>query len=73
MINVWPLIRTLLRPEPHIWVTVTLITETPKAVLIRYNDREAWLPKAWIVRIKPEEGVLVQIKISEYHWMEKFG
>ena len=51
-----------------------LLKETPKAILIMFDDKEAWLPKAWIVRIKPyKHSKAIKIKISEYHWSKKFG
>jgi len=55
------------------WVEVLLIKETRKAILIMFDDKEVWLPKAWIVRIKAcKHSKTLKIKISEYHWTKKF-
>jgi len=60
----------------YIWVDVFLLKETPKAILIMFDGRRIWLPKAWIVRIKRnrhcEQSEAISIKISEYHWAKKF-
>ena len=53
MIPIWKMIRSIYHLTTYIWVTVTIITETPKAVLINHNNRTVWLPKAWIVSTKP--------------------
>ncbi len=63
----------LLNPKIYFWVGVLLIKETKKAILIEFDGRKAWLPKAWIVRIKHNLRIdTVKIKISEYYWSKKF-
>ena len=55
----------------YIWVDVFLLKETSKAILIIFDNRKIWLPKAWIVKIKRRRKA-ISIKISEYHWVKKF-
>jgi len=81
--------RSLLLGAPYgyydyIWVDVTLIKETKKALLIEFDGKKTWLPKAWI-RKRSDRGRNVRggaasscerpssIKISLYHWTKKFG
>lgn len=45
-------LKTLLYPKTYFWIDVLLIKETKKAILIMFDGRKEWLPKAWIVRIK---------------------
>lgn len=43
------LLKYLLYPRhDYVWIEVTLIKETPKAILIEFDGKQAWLPKAWI-------------------------
>lgn len=57
----------------YIWQDVFLIKETPKAILVTFDGRKNWLPKAWILRIKRNKNDhTVRIKISQYHWTKKF-
>lgn len=57
----------------YIWVEVDLIKETHKALLIRFNRRQEWLPKAWVVGAKRDKRKsTIKIKISEYNWGRKF-
>ena len=72
----------------YIWVDVLLIKETPKAILIMFDERKIWLPKVWIAKIELNETKRprtqcprkcralrarpLSIKISEYHWAKKF-
>lgn len=69
----------------YIWVDVLLVKETTKAILIMFDGRRIWLPRAWIKRIKqsacpPKPSAktawrkrkAISIKISEYHWAKKF-
>ena len=48
--------RYLLNPpiglHDYIWMNVSLIRETKKAILIMFDNRQEWLPKAWILGIK---------------------
>lgn len=68
------LLRNLLYPQNYIWIDVFLIHETRKAILIRFDGKEEWFPKAWILKVKPRKNSkAVEIKISEYHWAAKFG
>lgn len=69
--------RYLLNPSAgyrdYIWMDVELIAETPKAILVMFDRRKAWLPKAWILGIKRNKNKgVVKIKISRYHWAKKF-
>lgn len=45
------LLKYLLRPKnDYIWINCILIKETPKAMLIEFDNREIWLPKVWIIK-----------------------
>ena len=67
----------------YIWVDAYIIKETPKAILIMFDNRKIWLPKAWVARIKRNRHCepldfardklreAISIKISEYHWAKK--
>jgi len=61
----------------YIWIDCALIKETQKAILIDFDDRKIWLPKAWILRTKRhryrERSKAVSIKISLYNWSKKFA
>jgi hypothetical protein len=81
-------LKNLLYPKTYIWIDVIILKETQKAILIEFDGKKAWFPKAWIVEIKQNEAkrprtkcprkcrVLrarqISIKISEYHWTMKF-
>ena len=65
----------------YFWIKATLLKETPKAILIMFDNQKHWLPKAWIAKIKrtpsplrtPKlQGEAIYIKISEYYWSKKF-
>jgi len=58
--------------EHYIWMDVELIAETRKAILVRFDNRTEWIPKAWISNCKHCKGRCIKIKISEYHWAKKF-
>ena len=84
MIPLWRMIRSIYHEESYIWVDVSIIAETPKAVLISHNNRTVWLPKAWIMEtstLSPLRGERDRvrgnetsaIRISEYHWVRKFA
>ncbi len=63
----------LLNLKTYLWVDVLLIKETKKAILIEYDGKKAWFPRAWIAKIKRNKNSnAVKIKISEYHWGKKF-
>jgi len=79
--TLWKLLDALF--ERHIWMDVELIAETRKAILVRFDGRKEWFPKAWIVVIKRKspviarapkapEAIPISIKISESHWAKKF-
>jgi len=65
-------------PQDYLWIEAILIKETKKAILIEFDGRKIWLPKAWILRIKRNnlrhyeprrgEAISIKIKISQYHW-----
>ncbi len=71
----------LFNPDTYIWVNVLLIKETPKAILVMFDGKKGWLPKAWILAVKrnkanlrhcePSKGEAISIKISEYNWAKK--
>lgn len=67
-------LKTLLYPETYFWIDVLLIKETKKAILIMFDGKKIWLPKAWILRIKrnrhcgEQSDETISIKISEFHW-----
>ena len=56
--------------QDYIWIEAILIKETPKAILIKFDDKQIWLPKVWVVRIKRKPDV-IKIKIPQYHWTKK--
>ncbi len=57
----------------YIWVDVLLVKETPKAILVEFDGRKNWLPKAWILRMKKDKNNnAIKIKISQCHWAKKF-
>ena len=67
------IITDLLNPKTYIWIDALLTRETKKAVLIEFDGRKIWLPKAWIVRIKCyRTNNTAKIKISERYWTIKF-
>ena len=58
----------------YMWMDVIFIKETPKAILIMFDGRKNWLPKAWILGIKKnKDSRAIKIKISQYHWAKMFG
>ena len=66
-------LKKLLFSKNYFWIDVILIKETKKAVLIEFDGRKIWLPKAWIVKIKRnKDNHVVKVKISQYHWEKKF-
>ena len=72
MIRIRALVRNMLEPKKHLWIDVFWVRETPKAILIIFDGRKAWIPKAWIVRLKRHGDGFIKIKISDYHWAKKF-
>ena len=72
MIRIRTLIEAILEPKRYIWMDVILVCETPKAILIIFDGQKAWIPKAWIARIKGSRDRSIKIKISDYHWAKKF-
>ena len=56
----------------YIWIDCILIKEPKKAILIMFDNRKIWLPKAWIVKIKRDKNSCsTGIKISQYNWARK--
>ena len=73
MFSLSSLFRTFLYPEPYIWADVFLLKETQKAILIEFDGKAAWLPKAWITKIRQgKTDSVIKIKISLYLWSKKF-
>ena len=72
MIRLRALIWRILEPKQYLWIGAILIRETPRAILIMFDGRKAWIPKAWIARIKRNGGMSIKIKISEYGWAKNF-
>ena len=68
MIRMRRLIRFMLEPRAYLWVDVVLVRKTPKAILIIFDGRKAWIPKSWIAQIKQNRSSSIKIKISEYYW-----
>lgn len=68
----------LLNPKTYIWMDVSPIEESPKAILIMFDGKKIWLPKTWIVKInrkrhcEERSDKTISIKISEYFWVQKF-
>ena len=57
----------------YMWMDVLLIKETQKAILIEFDGKTAWLPKAWIAKIRQgKTNSAIKIKILLYHWSQKF-
>ncbi|MBL7068607.1 MAG: hypothetical protein ISS34_01940 [Candidatus Omnitrophica bacterium] len=58
----------------YLTINADLIKETPKAILVVFDGQKNWLPKSWILSIKRSKrhANLIQIRISEYHWVQKF-
>ena len=83
MIRIRSLIRVMLESRTYLWANVVFVRETPKAILITFDGRKVWIPKAWIYHIKrnkghrvianpAKRGEAISIKISDYHWSKKF-
>ena len=73
MIGMRRLIRFVLEPRSYLWIDVVLVKETPKAILIIFDGRNARISKAWIVPIKRNTGGSIKIKISDYNWSKKIA
>jgi len=59
--------------DEYVWVEVELIRETKKAILVMFESRKAWFPKAWILCLKRDEATkTAKIKISYTLWVKKF-
>jgi len=50
MFNLKSMLRTPYGFYDYIWIDCTLIRETPKAILLDFDNRKIWLPKAWVIR-----------------------
>lgn len=56
-------------PQAYIWIEARLIKETPKAIKILFDNKEIWIPKSRIAKIKRNKGNnVVKIRISQYVW-----
>ena len=77
MFSIWRLIKLPYAYHQYIWVDVIIVKETRKAILIEFDGRKAWLPKAWIIGYRclgrPRARCYVSIKISLYNWAKKFS
>ena len=70
--HMFNLLKFVLYLQTYIWVDVFLIKETPKAILVVFDGKEIWLPKAWVIRVKRSKASrAISIKISEYNWAKK--
>jgi len=59
-------------PQNYIWIDAVLLKETRKAVFISFDNKQIWLSKVWILRIKRTKITCgISIKISEYHLAKK--
>ncbi len=52
MIRIRALMKAILEPNRYIWMDIILIRETPRAILIIFDGKKAWIPKAEICNIK---------------------
>jgi hypothetical protein len=59
-----------INPPEYVWIKAILLKETRKAILISFDDRQIWLPRAWIKGIKGYSSG-ISIKISLWHWGKK--
>lgn len=59
MIRARTVIRRILEPERYLWMDVILVEETPRAILIIFDGRKAWIPKSWLRRIKRNKSLYV--------------
>jgi len=57
MIRLRTLIRRILEPKRYLWMGVILVKETPRALLIIFDGREAWIPKSWLHRVKRNKSL----------------
>jgi len=70
MISVRNLIKFVLESRTYLWIDVVLVKETPRAILIIFDGRKAWIPKAWLRRIKRNKGhniINSPLKAGEAH------
>ncbi len=74
MFGMMALIRAAICPKMYLWVDVLLIKETKKAVLIEFDGKKEWFPKAWGTKIKRnKDNNTIKIKICEYYWARRFS
>lgn len=72
MFNIKSLLGTPYGFYDYIWLDVLFIKETQKAILIMFDGKKNWLPKAWILKIKRDKnGYTAGIKLSQYNWAKK--
>ena len=73
MLNIFQRLNTPEGYHDYIWIDVTLIKETPEAILIEFEGQQEWLPKAWVKRYcQYGRSKRISIKISIYSWSKKF-
>jgi len=67
-------LKRLFKPaDTIIWVEAILIKQTQKAILIEFDGRKAWFPKAWILKARrSQDARTISIKIAERQWAMKF-
>ncbi len=84
MISMRNLIKFVLEDRSYLWIDVILVKETPKAILIMFDGRKTWIPKAWLCCIKrnkvhhviaspAKRGEVISIKIPDYRWAKNFA
>lgn len=59
MIRIRALIRRILLPTRYLSISVILVRETPRAILIVFDGQKAWIPKSWLRRIKHNKGLYI--------------
>jgi len=70
MFNLKHWLNLVINFQEYIWIKALLVKETPKAILIVFDGKKKWLPKARILKIRRDKEV-ISIKISQYHWAKK--
>ncbi|MFC1808035.1 hypothetical protein ACFL0T_06695 [Candidatus Omnitrophota bacterium] len=77
MFNIWRMLKTPYAYHDYFWIDVILIKQTRKAMLIEFDGKQAWLPKAWVLNCWLTQGAnnltVLSIQISLYHWAKKFS
>ncbi|MFC1699999.1 hypothetical protein ACFL1I_08630 [Candidatus Omnitrophota bacterium] len=72
MLNLKCWLNLATNPQDFIWVEAILIKEMPKAILVKFDGKQIWFPKTWIVRIRRSKANSnLKIKISLAYWAGK--